>query len=186
MEKLKNNFYYLMKDILKSLPDNFRENFLSIINDYAIAKETSRKILLNEINEKKPSFRILYGGLILQNCYLRKSSRGAMYEVMEVVEAIKYCFSKSKLIKLNRLSSEAILRLFCILYLEYILIPTRSKEGKVFIRNFKKHFSKEDIVKAIRIQGISVRYIFEGHMVELGYGQDRNKRLKETLEEFYS
>src|SRR3989339_1321736 len=121
-KEMEANFYYLMKDILSCFPNNFENNFLGIINHHFIAKETTRKILIDEAKKKKSDFKILTGALILQNAFLKQSSRGALYEVIDIVEQLKIC-SKSKLKTIKKLSTQVILKLFVTLYFEYVIMP---------------------------------------------------------------
>jgi len=184
-EEKRDNVYYLMRDIISCFPTTFENNFLGIINHHFIAKEATRRILIDEIRQEKPRFRTLAGCIILQNVFLRTMQRVALYEVIDIVPALKFCFRETKFKTIKNLSAETILRLFCTLYFEYFIMPLRKNEGRPFIVKFKKYFSREDIVDTINTQKISTKYIFEDHGIDLAYGIERNKRLKEIIKEFY-
>lgn len=184
-ERKRDNVYYLMRDILSCFPDNFESHFLGVINHHLIAKEATRQILMDEIKQKKPRFKILAGALILQNAFLRQMQRVALYEVTDIIAALKFCFRNSSFKTIKKLSAQVALRLFCTLYFEYIIMPGRKKEGKPFINRFKKHFSKNDILDVINTDGVYPRFIFESHGIELGFSDRMNKKLKEVLDKFY-
>ena len=185
-ENKKDSFYYLMRDILSCFPDKFEQNFLGIINHHLIAKKATRRILMDEIKMPKPKYRILAGALILQNAFLRQMQRVALYEVIDVIVALKYCFSNSPFKTGKKLSAQTILRLFATLYFEYIVMPLRQKEGKSYLDKFKKYFSKNDMINVINANDFLSRFIFENHGVEIGYGEERNSKLKEILSKFYT
>jgi hypothetical protein len=146
IEEKKDNFYYLMRDILSCFPNKFENNFLGIINQHYIAKETTRKILMEEIEMENPSFKILSGGLILQNVYLRQIPEVALYEAINILPVLNYCYRIDKRTTIKRHSSDIILRLFTGLYYEFIFLPLNTiKEEIDYINRFKKVFSKEDV-----------------------------------------
>lgn len=184
-ENKRDNFYYLMKDILSCFPDNFEQNFLGIINHHLVAKEATRQILKDEVKMVKPKYRILAGALVLQNAFLRQMQRVALYEVIDVVPVLKYCFSNSSFKTVKKLSAQVILRLFATLYFEYIIMPLRKEEGKPYLDEFRKYFPRNDLVNIINANDFPSRLIFENHGVEIGYGEERNIKLKEILNKFY-
>jgi len=185
-EVKRDNFYYLMRDILSCFPDKFERNFLSVINHHLIAKEATRQILMDEVKVSKPNYRILAGSLILQNAFLRQMQRVALYEVIDVVPALKYCFCDSSFKTVKRISAQVILRLFVTLYFEYIVMPLKRKEGKSYLDKFKKYFSKNDMINVINANDFHSRCIFDNHGVEIGYGEERNPKLKEILNKYYT
>lgn len=184
-EKKRDSVYYLMQDILSCFPDNFESNFLSAANHHFVAKEATKQILVDEIKQEKPRFRILAGVLILQNAFLRQMQRVALYEVIDIVSVLKFCFYRTSFKTIKRLSAQVVLRLFCTLYFEYIIMPRRKKEGKPFISRFKEYFSANDIIDVMNTGGVFPRFIFESHGIELGFGKEANTRLKEILGKFY-
>ena len=181
----KTNVYYLMRDILGCFPDKFEDNFLSIINHHLIAKESTRKVLMDEIKASKPKYKILTGALILQNSFLRQMQRVAIYEVIDVLEALKYCLKKSGFIKVRRLSAQVILRLFVVLYCEYIMMPTRRMEGKPYLDEFKKFITQKDLVEAININDYLSYWIFKDYYIDIGYGEEVAKEIKAIISKFY-
>jgi len=185
-ENKRDNVYYLMRDLLSCFPNKFKSNFLDVVNHHFIAKKATRQVLMDEIKNAKPQFRILAGALILQNAFLLQMPRIAVYEVIDIVEALKYCFRDSPFKTIERLSAQVILRLFATLYFEYIILPRRKKEGKTLFNKFKRYFSKNDIIDAMNTDGVFPRFIFENHGIELGFGKEVNIRLKEILDKFYS
>ncbi len=185
-QKKKDNFYYFMRDILSCFPDNFGGNFIGIANSHLIAKETTRQILADEVKQKKPNFRILAGGLILQNAFLRQLSRAAIYEVIEVVPELKYCYLNDPRKTIKKLAAQTMLRLFVTLYFEYVIMPGRKEEGKVYINKFKEYFSENNITDAMNMDGVFANFIFEQHGIELSFGEEANKRLGEMLSKFYN
>jgi hypothetical protein len=185
-EEKRDNFYYLMEDILSCFPDRFEDHFLGIINHHLIAKEATRQILVNEIKQKKPRFRILAGALILQNSFLHQMQRIAMYEVIDTVPALKFCFRSLPYKTIKKLSAEAILRLFCTLYLECVLIPGRKAERGQFISQFRRFLTVKDIIDAMNTDRIVPNFIFERHGINLGYGKEADNKLSKILEEFFT
>ena len=185
-EDKRDNFYYLMEDILSCFPDRFEDRFLGIINDHLIAKEATRQILMNEIKQKKPRFRILAGALILQNSFLRQMQRIAMYEVIEIVPALKFCFRSVPYKTIKKLSAEAILRLFCTLYLECVLVPGRKAECGQFVSQFRRFLTVKDIIDAMNTDGIFPNFIFERHGINLGYGKEADNKLSMILKDFFT
>lgn len=183
-EKSESNIYYLMTDILACFPDRFEDHFLGTINHHLIAKETIRKILIDEVKKQKPEFRILSGALILQNVFLRQMQRSAIYEVIDVLEPIKICLkSNFKIIK--KLANEILLRFFTILYFEYIFMPGRKEEGKEYIKKFKNIFSIDNVIEAIETQGVFPRFIFENHMKGIDYEGKTNMTYSKLIKDFY-
>ncbi len=185
-EDKRDNFYYLMRDILSCFPDKFERNFLGVINHHLIAKEATRQVLMDEIKMPKPNYRILAGSLILQNAFLRQMQRVALYEVIDVLAALRYCFFNSTFKTVKKISAQVILRLFAVLYFEYIVMPLRHKEGKSYLDKFRKYFSKNDMINVINTNDFLSRFIFENHGLEIGYGEERNTKLKEILNKFYT
>jgi hypothetical protein len=61
----------------------------------------------------------------------------------------------------------------------------RKEEGKTYLDKFRKYFSPEDIINAMNTEGVYPRFIFERHGLKLGYNEEKNKRLKEILDNFY-
>lgn len=184
-ERKRDNVYYLMRDILSCFPDNFESHFLGVVNHHLIAKEAIRQILMDEIKQKKPRFRILAGALILQNAFLRQMQRIAIYEVIDVVAALKYCFRSSPFKTIKKLGAQVTLRLFATLYFEYIIMPGRKEVGNTYLDQFKEHFSQDDMIDIINTKGVFPRFIFERHGIELGFGDEANTRLGEILNKFY-
>lgn len=187
LEKYKKDAaYFLMRDILSCFPDNVGNNLVGALNQHLISKEATRQILKEEIQNGKPQFRILAGALILQNNFLRQFSRAAFYEVIDIVQELKYCFYKDSRKIVKRLSAQVILRLFLTLYFEFLILPLRKKKGKAYINRFREFFSKEDMLKIINTEGVYPRFIFEQHGVDLGIGHEIQKRIENTLNKFYS
>lgn len=178
--------YFLMKDILSCFPDSVESNLISALNQHLISKEATRQILKDEIQKKEPQFRILAGTLTLQNNFLRQFPRVAFYEVIDIVRELKYCFYTDQRKTIKKLSAQVILRLFLTLYFEFFILPTRRKEGRVYVNKFKKFFFREDIVKIINTTNIYPRFIFEQYGIDLGVGDEIQKRIKNTLDKFYS
>ncbi len=185
-EEKRDNVYYLMRDILSCFPDKFERNFLGVINHHLIAKEATRQVLMDEIKGPKPNYRVLAGSLILQNAFLRQMQRVALYEVIDILAALRFCFLNSSFKTVKKISAQVILRLFSTLYFEYIIMPLRRKEGKSYLNEFKKYFSKNDMIAVISANDFLSRFIFENHGVEIGYGEERDTRLKEVLNKFYA
>lgn len=184
-EDRKGAVYFLIRDILSCFPDDIENNLVYTLNQHLISKEATRQILKDEIQEKKPQFRILAGTLIVQNAFLRQLPRAAFYEVIEVVDALKYCFQNDSRKTIKRLSAQTILRLFLALYFEFIITPLRRKEGTVYIKKFKKFFTKKDIIKIMNTESIYPRFIFEQQGINLGIGDEVNIKLNNILDEFY-
>ncbi|MDX9856123.1 MAG: hypothetical protein RBS86_04910 [Candidatus Moranbacteria bacterium] len=183
-EKGKDGVYYLMRDIISCFP--YKDgNFLGAMNHHFIAKNAIRLILLDEIKKKKPEFRILAGALTIQNTFLHQLGRVAIYEMNEVIPALKFCltYKKSKIVK--RLSAEVVLRLFTVLYFEYIIMHGRREEGKEFIEKFKKCINRDDVIDAMNTNRVYPRFIFESNGIELGFGKEGKKRFHEILNKFY-
>ena len=180
----RNDIYYLIRDILDSLPDKFEDNFLSKANNHQIMKEITRQVFIDEVKKKKPEFRILAGALILQNSLLQRVRRSSIYEVIEVVGPMKICFH-STFKTIRKLSAEAILRLFATLYFEYKIMPGRKKEGNVYLVKFKSTLSKDNIIEAINIEGIFPQWIFERHGISIRTGKDMNIDFQNIIEKFY-
>ena len=65
-------------------------------------------------------------------------------------------------------------------------MPLRQKEGKSYLDKFKNIFSKNDMINVINANDFLSRFIFENHGVEIGYGEERNSKLKEILSKFYT
>jgi len=181
----KDNLYYLMKAILSCFPNNFEENFLSVINQHLIAKEYSRQILNNEVVSKKPRYKTLCGALILQNTFLSQLPSSAFYEVVEVMPAINFCFRSKKWKTINKLSSEVIFRLFITLYFEFFLLPLNVKFGKMYINKFKKYIARGDIVSIVKSAPFFYRIIAERQGVDLGFREEMVKNLNRILTQFY-
>ncbi|KKT58106.1 MAG: hypothetical protein UW51_C0006G0193 [Candidatus Amesbacteria bacterium GW2011_GWA1_44_24] len=185
-EEKRDNVYYLMRDILSCFPDKFEQNFLGVINHHLIAKEATRQVLMDEIKMPRPKYRILAGALIFQNAFLQQMQRVALYEVIDVVAALKYCFSNSSFKTVKRLSAQVILRLFATLYFEYIIMPLRNEGEKSYLDEFRRYFSRTDIIDVIKVNDFYSRLIFERHGIEIGYGEEKNTKLKEILNKFYT
>ncbi len=185
-EERKDNLYYLMRDILSCFPDKLERSFLGVINHHLITKQATRQILMDEIKIPKPSYRILTGSLILQNAFLRQTQRVALYEVIDVLVALRFCFFNSTFKTVKTISAQVILRLFATLYFKYIVMPLRGKEGKSYLDKFRKYFSKNDMINVINANDFHSRFIFENHRIEIGYDEERNSKLKEILNKFYT
>ncbi len=171
----RDNVYHLIRDILSCFLDKFERNFLSIINHHLIAKEATRQILMDEIkrSRSRPKYRVLAGSPILQNAFLQQMKRVALYEVVDVLAALRYFFFNSTFKTIKRISSQVILRLFATLYFEYIVMPLRRKEGKPYLRKFRKYFSEKVMIDVINANGFLSRFIFENQGVEIGYGEEK-------------
>lgn len=187
----KTNFYYLMRDILSCFPDNIGGNLINTLNNHFISQESAKRIFKEEVTNKKPNFRILSGILILQNAALRQIPRAAFYEVIDVLEELKYCFEKDSRKTIKNLSRQTILRLFATLYFEFVMLPLRREEENIYINKFKKKFTKEDMLKImldfVKRDRFFLHFIFKEHNIEMKI-DDENKmaiRVTDILEKFY-
>jgi hypothetical protein len=181
----KDNFYYFMKDVLKSSSANFESNFYYVANHHLLSKEAVREILVDEVNSKKPDYKILIACLKSQNSFLYQSGRGAVYEVIEIVESLKKCLN-SKFLTVKNTAGNVALNLFAVLYFEYVIMPGRKEEGKEYIEKFRKYFSAEDMFEIINRSTSFYRFVFERQGIELGIGHEVPLRLEKILRSFYS
>jgi hypothetical protein len=184
--KEKDPTYFLIEDILSCFPDNVKENLISVLNRHRISKEFAGRIFKAETKNKKPNFHILAGVLILQNDHLRRSPSSAFYEAIEVIPELKYCFKNDSRKTIKRLSAQTILRLFAILYLEFVIMPGREGGGRKYIDRFKEFFTKEDMREIINRDMFYTQLIFQRlGIIDLGVGINLTVRLKDILNEFY-
>jgi len=181
------NFTYFIEDVLKCFPSKFEGKFVHMISDHYVVKEKIYSLFLLETEKKKPNYNILSGGLIVINSYLRKSSRGAIYEISKIISGISYCYSQKKWKTIKQNSAKVILRLFGILYREYIIIPIRKEEGQEYLNNFVKYFSAKDMINICNTQGVFVEFILERECgIKVGVGtEERNKRINEIISNFF-
>jgi len=135
--------------------------------------------------KKNPKFQIIMGALILQNDFLRQTPQIAFYEVIEIVNELKYCFYKDKRKTIRSLSAQIILRLFATLYLEFRLLPSSNKSNEGYLDQFIKSFSKQDILDIFYTNGFEGRLIFQSHGIDLGSLNEINTKLTTILHKFY-
>lgn len=187
----KTNFYYLMRDILSCFPNNIGDNLINTLNNHFISQESAKMIFKEEVTNKKPNFRILSGILILQNAALRQIPRAAFYEVIDVLEELKYCFEKDSRKTIKNLSKQTILRLFATLYFEFVMLPLRREEGNIYIHKFQKTVTKEDMLKImldfVKRDRFLLHFIFKEHNIEMKIDDENEMAIRVTdlLEKFY-
>jgi len=184
--KKKDAVYFLLRDILSCFPTSVESNLISALNQHLISKELTRQIFKEEVQKKSPSFRILAGALTLQKFFLIQLPRAAFYEVIDVVPELRHCLYNDPRKTIRGLSAEVILRLFIILHFEFRILPGKGDQS--YIEQFKEHFSKDDMKNILNAHEmcVPVRFIFERHGIDLGVGDEIQKRIENTLNEFYS
>src|SRR3989344_281606 len=148
----KNNLYYLVEDILNCFSATTDPSLISALSRHLISKEAVKSVLKEEIQSKKPRFSVIRGSLMVQNNFLRQFSQNAFYEVIDILDELKYCLEKDKRKTIKRLSSQVILRLFTTLYFEFRMLPMHHKEDEEYIDKFKKYFSKEQILEIMKTE----------------------------------
>lgn len=181
----KSSLYYFIKDIIRCIPSKLGTNFVYVSNHHLISKKIIRIIFKDEIKEKKPEYKILINILIIQYDFLNSLSRAAIYEVIEIVDELKYCIG-TKFKTVRKKGSAVVISLFSILYFEYILMPGRRNEGKEYLDKFRKTFSREDMIEVINTYGPLYGWIFEKHGIDLGTGEETLQKLPLVLDRFYS
>ncbi len=181
----KSSIYYFISDVLRCHPGELGSSFIYASNHHLISKEVIREIIKDEVKKNKPEYKILINALIIQENFLRALSRASVYEVIEIVDELKVCFT-SKYKNVRKKSSEVILHLFALLYFEYVIMPGRKDEGKSYLANFMRVFSKQDMVEVINLYGVLYRWILERHGLDVGVGDEEPKKLIVILEKFYS
>lgn len=142
--------FYLIKDILSSFPNKVEENLISSLYRHKLVKDNLLKIFKEEVKQKKPDYKLFSGILIVLFNYLRAMPRVAFFEVIELVNELKYCFYKDKRKNIRRLSAQVILCLFLTLYVEFRLMPMHHKDDEKYIDKFKKVFTPNDILNVIK------------------------------------
>jgi len=180
-----NQTYFLIRGVLSCFPYKVDRNITSALNRHSLSKEITRKVLKDEIKKDKPDFYILAGGLVLQIEFLRSMPQIAFYEVVEIIDVFRYCFKQDKRITIKRFSRQAVLRLFACLYSEFINLPMHHEEDKEFIVEFRKFFSKKDMLEIINYDIFLSRFIFEELLIDVGAIYQRQMKIQKILDNFY-
>ena len=111
--------------------------------------------------------------------------RIAVHEVIEIIIPLKYCLH-SRFKSIKKLSAEILVRLFTILYFEYFFMPGKTERGQDYINMFKNTFSINDVLSALKKDGVFPRFIFENHMYGVEYEGKTNMTFNKMLKEFYN
>lgn len=180
----KEAIYFLIRDLLDNFSADTKPSLIGALNRYAISKEATRLIFRDEVKQKKPSYSVLKGILMVLSNLLGQFPQSGFYEVLEVMDELKYCFKKDSRKTIKKMSGQVILRLSANLYFEFRMLPMHHKEDEEYIKKFKKYFSKKDLVEIINSDLVLTRFIFERGGIDIDFGQERIKKLKSILNEF--
>lgn len=177
--------YFLIRDLLDNFSADTESSLIGALNRYAISKEATRLVFRDEVKQKKPNYSILRGILMVLSNLLRQFPQSGFYEVLEVIDELRYCFKKDPRKTIKKLSGQVTLRLFANLYFEFRMLPMHHKEDEEYIQKFKKYFSRNDLVKIINSDIFLTRFIFQRHYIDIGFGEERNRKLIKIINEFY-
>ncbi|MBI4067086.1 hypothetical protein HY407_01785 [Candidatus Gottesmanbacteria bacterium] len=185
MKKRSANFY-LITDLLSCFPDNVERNLLNTLHSYTISKDTIESVFKEEIKNPKPRYRVLYGALLVYADYLRYHQRIAYYEVLPLLPQFKFCLSYKNSKNIRKVSSQNVMMLFGTLYFEFCMLPVHYKEDLNYIRDFRKHISREELLHIISKDIYGSKFFFRQNFLKVDYSENDVSFFEPIVNEFYS
>jgi len=171
MKKRGANFY-LITDLLSCFPDNVERNLLNTLHSYKISKDAIENVFKEEIKNPNSRYRVLYGALLVYADFLRYHQRIAYYEVLPLLPQLKFCLSYKNSKNIRRVSNQIVMMLFGTLYFEFCMLPVHYKEDLDYIRDFRKHISRKELLQIISKDIYGTKFFFRQNLLKVDYSND--------------